>query len=576
MADANEAARKAELHQKYMDELERKRLKNEAEARLERSWNNKIRAKMGLPPIPEPGTPGAPGSAPSPSGAAPSPGGAATAAPTAGGPPTTRTAPVTPPAVNPRPPVTAPSVSAVGQMPPGQTVRTLDGDFRRQNINGQDQAVPLVELTDSGAFVPNANALGIDDWKSAYTQRDSLAVADMIRQSQDPQAKREQQRIDAARRSIMASAKLTPDQRKAALDQLNSQQADLHYGFMQSQGVGSGVRAGFGDMSPTAPMNEQVFAIMDQLRKQYPNATESELFLAAQAMASESAQRTQMNGQVPSSVWRRKDLAANEREIEQWDKDKQESDRTMQLALDLQSKGMDHNDAVVAAHAIAQGDQKTAMMMFEKSKDRKALEAAKQRRAPVSDTEINKQIDSQVLGADAAYQAKLQRYMLLTRAQANDAKALEELGKAGIFPNTPQWDKIFKPSTDQKGNPVPSEYQQLDETLRKAVSTARYTGDNRKKAEAQIREARGEKPFFDMESPEAQMAMIDIMRLRMIGRDDEALHALETYFSNYEKLPFKFLLMARPGGDAFKRFANQPGLPPGLLERMRRWGIPTQ
>lgn len=562
MAEAEDAARREENRQKRLDELESKRKRNEAEAALQRSWNDKIRARMGLPPLS-----GATGTG-MPAGAAGTPG-----APMA--PQTAPRAPVAPPAVNPRPPMTAPSVSAVGQMPPMQTVRTLDGDYRRQTVNGTDNAVPLVELTDSGSFVPNANALGVDDWKAAYTQRDSLAVADMIRQSNDPMAKREQQRIDANRRAIMASAKLSPDQRKAALDQLNSQQGDLHYGFLQSQGVGSGVRAGFGDMSPQAPTMEMVYSLMDRLRSQYRNATETQLYQLALSMASEAGSRAQMNGQLPATVWQAQNLQDAELGMARQEEAVAESKRVQQVTLELQSKGMDPQEASAAAEALSRGDTKTAQDMFVKSSERKALSSAREKRAPISASEIDKQIQAQVLGADAAYQSQLQRYLQLTKAKS-DPKVQGELG---LYPGTPEWVKAFEGDKDEDGRTKPSEYQQLDESLRKALSDAMQSEKNREKATAQIREAKGSTPFYEFDSMESQMAMIDIMRMRASGNDRAADAALNQLFPD-APYAIRELLKFKPGSEPdWSRILSkleQDNQVPGLAERMRRWGITAQ
>ena len=473
--------------QTVLNRQEEKRARYESEAATARAWNNKIRARRGLPPLPEPGT--------APAGASTGVGGPQT-------PPMGSRAPAGPsvaPAVSARAPVSAPSVSSVGQMPPMQTVRTLDGDFRRQSINGSDNAVPLVELTGQGRFVPNPNGLDLDQFTSAYTPQDALAVTEMIRQSGDPSAAQAQQRLDASRRAIMGSTRLTSQERADALSELNSRQTQLHYGFLQSQGIGSGVRAGFGDMSPQAPLMESVYQMMDTLRKRYPNATESQLYQLATQMAAQSGTRSQPTGTVPFDVQLSEQLSTQERGFEQQAQNEQQAKQVQQIALDMQNKGMEPQDATEFAKAVATGDTQSAQQIIVRSSENKMLRSVRDRWAPVTETDIETQIMSQVIGQDAEYQSKARRLITMANAMNGDKKAQDDLQ---IYPGSEEWEQTFGPD---------GSYKKMQDEVRKTVQTALTDEKNRRKATAQVREKRNAKQLFDVNDPETQMAVVDLV-----------------------------------------------------------------
>lgn len=539
---------------KRMDELEALKQRHMKEAEVARAWNDKVRAKRGLPPLGDSTAPGAP------AGAAPQAG-----AP--GMPPTSSRAPAAPARPSQRGPIGAPSVSSVGQTPPMTPVRTLDGDFRRQVISGKDNAVPLVELTDQGSFVPNPNALSFEEFSSAYTVQDASSTADMIRLSSDPQAKREQQIIDQNRRSIASSAKLDPDQKKQALQQLNDRQSQLHYGFLQAQGVGAGVRAGFGSISPNAPLMEQVYKVMGELEKQYPNSTAEQRYQLAMQMAQQAGSISRADGSIPAEVKLMDELGDQEKVRQQIDLQTQKDDARLKTVLDLQGRGWDPRDAELMANALAMGDHSGATEAMTISNERKMLQAFVQAQAPISPSEIDNQIKTQVLGADAVYSANAQRYSLMAKARGGDKKAQEALG---LYEETPEWDAAFKNG---------GSFDKLNGDIRLTLNNALSDEKNRKKAEAQLRETRGGQKLYDINQAETQMAIVSIFHSAPAdpwNAIDKAFPDLDpttkiaiSGFISAAKNNWKGITFERQESvDAFNRIA------PIISERLERWSVP--
>jgi hypothetical protein len=543
---------------KRMEELEALKQRHMKEAEVARAWNDKVRAKRGLPPLGDSTAPGAP------AGAAPQ-----TGAP--GMPPPSSRAPAAPARPSQRGPIGAPSVSSVGQTPPMTPVRTLEGDFRRQVIGGKDNAVPLVELTDQGSFVPNPNALNFDEFSSAYTVQDASSTADMIRMSNDPQAKREQQTIDQNRRSIASNDKLDPDQKRQALQQLNERQSQLHYGFLQAQGVGAGVRAGFGSISPNAPLMDQVYKVMGELEKQYPNSTAEQRYQLAMQMAQQAGSISRADGSIPAEVKLMDELGQQEDVRQQIDLQTQKDEATIKTVLDLQARGWDPDDAEMMAFAIAHNDKNMATEAMTKSSERKMLQAFVQARAPISPSEIEKQIMTQVLGADAVYSANAQRYSLMARARGGDKKAQEALG---LYEGTPEWDAAFGDG---------GSFDKLNKDIRSTINNAVNDEKNRKKAEAQLREARGGQKLYDINQPETQMAIVSVFQSVSESNGPEINNAVDKAFPDLDastknaivgyihaaKNNWKGVTYERQENvDAFNRIV------PIINKRLGRWGIP--
>lgn len=546
------------LRQKRMEELEAKKQRNLKEAEVARSWNNKVRAKRGLPPLGAPGAPGAPAGAPTQPG-------------TPGMPPTPSRAPTAPTPPSPRGPIGAPSVSSVGQTPPMTPVRTLDGDFRRQVIGGRDNAVPLVELTNQGSFVPNPNALTFDEFASAYTVQDASSTADMIRLSSDPQAQREQQTIDQNRRSIMSSVRLDPAQKAQALQQLNSRQAQLHYGFLQAQGVGAGVRAGFGSISPNAPLMDQVYQRMGELEKAYPNSTAEQRYQLAMQMMSQAGSVGRADGSIPAEVRLMDELGRAEQAREQADIQKQQQEAMTRTVLDLQSKGMDPEDATAMANALASNDLAGAQTAMTKSSERKMLQAVIQAQAPISRTEIDKQIQTQVLGVDPVYSSKTQRYVLLAKAQGGDKKAQQD---AMLYPDTEEWNKTFGEG---------GEFSKLNTELRKTLDSSLANESNRRKAEMQLREARGGPKLYSIQQPETQMAIISLAMGMQPGQSiaTDKITSMFPDMSAVDRHAIEYIVQSARGGDQKTITAGAPDevrsairrISEALRERFNRWGL---
>lgn len=486
---ARKSAEESERTMRVQERAANEQMREEALARAAEARRQRVLARRNIyaptPPA---------GSQPPPAGS-PTPGGPAAT------PPGPRQAP--PPAAM-RGPMTAPSPSSVATAPAMVPVRTLEGDLRKQNVGGKDVAVPLVELTDTGAFVPNASALTVEDFTSAYTVQDARSVADMIRTSGDPRAKQEQMRIDNDARRIAADGRLTPEERKAANDELIRRQAALHHGFLQSQGAGMGVRAGLGDVNPNAPAMEQVFSLMEQLQRRYPNADPKTLYEMAVSMAMESGSTARPNGTVPYSVGLMGQAAAGERAASEAETARQQKAAVAKQALELQSKGWDVSDASEYLTAAQGGDMATASKIFKRHELKQELSKFRESMRPIPDSEIDRNIQTEVLSRDAVYSTKAKRLVLLQQAQAGDEKAQKELG---LYPeDTEKWSSTFGEG---------GEMSRLDSEVRKALSDAMSNQDNRRKAEERIREKSGfSKPKSINDRNGQLLAMAVILDLR--------------------------------------------------------------
>jgi hypothetical protein len=461
---AAESQRLSERTMRVTERAEAERIREEALAKAAEARRQRILARRNI-------------YAPTPPAGSPLPPGGPSAGPT--GPVPTPGPRIAPPPAATRGPISAPSVSSVDQAPPMVPVRTLEGDFRKQNIGGKDFKVPLVELTAIGTSVPNASALSVEDFTSAYTMQDARAVADMIRSGGDPRAQQEQSRIDAAARMIASNGRLTPEERKSATDELMRRQAALHHGFLQSQGAGMGVRAGLGDVNPAAPPMEQVYAMMDQLRKQYPNADPKMLYEMAVNIASSARTPARSDGTVPYSVGLMGQAAAGEKAAQEAEVAKSQNRAVGEQVLKMQQQGWDFNDANEYMSAVASNDTKNAARIYDRHKLRQEIAQVRESMKPVSNAEIDRNIQTEVLQRDAAYSTKVNRLLLLQRAQAGDKKAQEELN---LYQGEPEWDKAFG-----KGG----ELEKLDADVRAALGAALNDPGNRRKAEERIREKAG-------------------------------------------------------------------------------------
>lgn len=485
---AAESQRLSERTMRVTERAESERLREEALAKAAEARRQRILARRNIyAPTPPAGIQAPPG------GPAGGPAAAAT-------PPGPRIAP--PPAAT-RGPTSAPSVSSVDQAPPMMPVRTLEGDFRKQNVGGQDFKVPLVELTATGAYVPNASALSVEDFTSAYTMQDARAVADMIRSGGDPRAQQEQSRIDAAARMIASNGRLTPEERKAANDELMRRQAALHHGFLQSQGAGMGVRAGLGDVNPAAPPMEQVFSLMQQLQKQYPNADPKMLYEMAVNIASSARTPARADGTVPYSVGLMGQAAAGEKAAQEAEVAKSQQRAVGEQVLKMQQQGWEFNDANEYMSAVASNDTKKAGEIYERRVLKEEIKQVRESMKPISAGEIDRNIQTEVLQRDAAYNTKVNRLILLQKAQAGDKKAQDELR---LYQGTPEYDSAFG-----KGG----ELEKLDAEVRAALGAALNDPDNRRKAEERIREKAGTSKPTSIGDRRGQLAaMAKILEVR--------------------------------------------------------------
>jgi hypothetical protein len=80
-----------------------------------------------------------------------------------------------------------------------------------------------------------------------------------------------------------------------------------------------------------------------------------------------------------------------------------------------------------------------------------------------------------------------------------DKKAQDDLQ---IYPGSEEWEKTFGPD---------GSYKKMQDEVRKTVQTALTDEKNRRKATAQVREKRNAKQLFDVNDPETQMAVVDLV-----------------------------------------------------------------
>ena len=433
-----------------------------------------IRARMGLPPIDRSQAQQQQPQPPAGSGGRPYP-------------------PVQPTPKNIRAPMAIPSADSVADAPPMQPVRTMDGDYRKQSINGANVSVPLVELTGSGQFIPNASSLNLAQFSSAYTPQDARAVADLIRSGSDTTAKQDQQRIDIGLRAIGAATNLSPAEKQQARDQLMQDQTAMHYGFMGAQGVGSGVRAGFGDANPTGVPMGDVYAIADDLRKKYPDAPAATLWTMAESMAANAGKKSAPDGSVPATIAAednlREDAIAKAA-------DKQSKDMTMTLL----QQGWDMQEAQTYVDAVQNNKLPEASAAIQRNKDLIEMKAFRAARRPPTQTEIEREIQTSVLGSDSQYNAKIRQLDLLNKAQAGDKKSAETLGLD--FDDPEAMEKAFGEGGTR---------DTLDQDVRSRLGTAVADETNKKKATMRILESRGATPVTSFDSDEAKLLLVSAL-----------------------------------------------------------------
>ena len=535
------------------DRSEQQRRRQEALAMEARAKDDARRARLGLPPRQDQfageapvqtGAPQAPGQAPQ------APGRPAGGAPTQ---PTGQRPPRAPQAANE--PMTLPTVNDIGAAPPMRPVRTVNGDFRRQSINGSDIGVPLVELTANGypAYVPNAGALSADEFASTMTQRDATAIGDMVRSSGDRQAMEQQRGIDLKLQQIARDQTLTPQERQAAMEQARRQQSDLHYGFLQSQGVGQGVRAGFGDVNPQAPMMAQVQDLAMKLMQQYPEHAAQvgpeAFYEAARSMLEEGSQAarpgtTPMSAQLLGEM-QRGQLSAQEARVAQ--------QQDTQLAQRFMQEGMEPRMAYEMAQAQRTGDVERVQGIAEQFAASRAYDEYQMMTAAPNQAEVEAFISREVLGRDSAYNRKAQRLQMLNSAFAGDKKAQDDLS---LYPGSPEWDAAF----GQEG-----ELEKLDLEVRQTLARSLADPQNIEKAQRGVVEGRKGYMRFDPATRRGRLvlrgafdALPDAADIRRqidangIGATTEMLAPSMSFLSEPEMKAMTLLRATSDGGQLVK------------------------
>jgi len=378
-------------------------------------------------------------------------------------------------------------------------VNTLDGIVRRQSIDGQDIQVPLVELTSSGAYVPNASALSVEEFGKSYTAQDAQAVADMVRAGGDANAQREQAKIDNEMRLIAGDQNLTPEQRAEAMAQVRQKQVALHHGFLQSQGLGQGVRSGLGTGDPNVPMMEQVQSVMAELQKRYPNEPPEKLYDLALLMLREGRGRAIADGNIPASVQAESDMA--KRAKEEAEKPKRLS-REEKVALSQKyiARGFSPEEVEVAIEALQFGETETLTQLDRMGIERTKLEQIRAARS-VSDADVRNHIIQSVLGEDSQYQALYRRFQdlqaLKAEEQGNSTKKQSEMG---IFKGTEEWNKLF----GQGG-----EFAQLNDQIRRQIAAATSDPDNVSKARNALLDKNKAPKFRNIRDENSQLLIVD-------------------------------------------------------------------
>jgi hypothetical protein len=316
---------------------------------------------------------------------------------------------------------------------------------------------------------------------------------------------------------------------------------------------------------------DQVYKVMGELEKKFPNSTAEQRYQLAMQMAQQAGSISRADGSIPAEVKLMDELGDQENFQQQRDSQKQKDDATLKTVLDLQGKGWDAEDAGMMASALAWGDQKMAMAAMTKSSERKMLQAFVQAQAPISPSEIEKQIMAQVLGADAVYSSNAQRYSLMARARSGDRKAQEALG---LFEGTPDWDAAFKNG---------GSFDKLQNDIRLTINNAVNDEKNRKKAEAQLREARGGQKFYDINQPETQMAIVSVFQSVSEPNWPKITNAVEKAFPDLDiatKNAIAGYILAAKNKFEDLTFSNQENvdafnrIEPIINKRLGRWGVP--
>ena len=117
--------------------------------------------------------------------------------------------------------------------PDGAVVEDDDGKRRIQtDASGERKQVPVIE-TATGEHIIDPSGLSQQEFDQFYTMGDRQRTAELIYASNSSLASR-QRSFDAARNAAALDDYLSPEDRQAALDQINADEAALHRQFLLS------------------------------------------------------------------------------------------------------------------------------------------------------------------------------------------------------------------------------------------------------------------------------------------------------------------------------------------------------